>query len=121
MSEKFSIKKRIDSFSYAIKGLKLFFKTQHNSWIHIVATILAVTLGFYLKLNSTEWLAIIFVSGLVFVTEIINTAIEYLTDHVSPQYHEQAGKVKDLAAAAVLFASIIAVITALIVFLPKLL
>jgi diacylglycerol kinase len=55
----------------------------------------------------------------VVVTEILNTAIEHLTDLVSPEFHPLAKKTKDAAAGAVLIASIIAVIIGLLVFLPK--
>jgi len=120
MSEQFSVKSRVRSFKYAFKGLKIFFVTQHNAWIHLAALLVVSVFGFYLKLNLHEWVAIVFAVGLVLVTEIINTAIEFLTDHVSPEYHEQAGKVKDIAAAAVLMASIVALIIAGLVFVPKL-
>lgn len=119
MSKKFSFIDRIRSFMYAFKGLNLFFKTQHNAWLHLVAFALVVLLGCYFKLTSGEWIAILFAAGFVFTAEIINTSIEFLTDHVSPAHHEQAGKVKDLAAAAVLIASITALLIGALIFIPK--
>ena len=121
MSKKFYIKDRIHSFKYAFSGLKLFFKTQHNARIHLAALVLVVISGFYFKLSIGEWIVIAFAAGLVFVTEVINTSIEYLTDLVSPHQNEQAGKVKDLAAAAVLVAVIIALAMGCLIFIPKIL
>jgi len=57
--------------------------------------------------------------GLVIGMELINTSIEKLVDLVSPEYHPLAEKVKDIAAGAVLFDSIIAAIIGLIIFVPK--
>ena len=117
---KFSITNRFRSFGYAFEGLILFFKTQHNAWIHAAAAICAIALGFYLKIDKAEWCCIIFAISLVFVTEMLNTAIEFLCDHVSPDIHPQIKKVKDISAAAVMVAAITAVITGLVIFLPKL-
>ena len=120
MNNKFSIKKRINSFGYAIKGVVLFFRTQHNGWIHIASFIVALAAGFWFHLTAHEWIAILFASGFVFTAEIINTSIEFLTDIISPEYNEQAGKVKDLAAAAVLVASVTALVIGAVIFIPKL-
>lgn len=56
--------------------------------------------------------------SLVLIAEILNTAIEFLVNLVSPQYNEMAGKVKDIAAGAVLFAALMAVVIGTIVFGP---
>jgi diacylglycerol kinase len=116
--EKFSISARIRSFSYSWNGLKLFFRSEHNSWIHAVSAAAVIVLGFVFGVKLWEWALLVLAIGLVFITECINTSIEFLTDLVSPGYHEKAGKVKDLASAAVLIASIIAVCIGAIVFFP---
>lgn len=118
-TNKFSVQKRVASFSYAINGIIQFFKTQHNAWIHSVAAAVAVAAGFTLKINTIEWCAILFCIAFVFVAEMFNTAIEWLTDKVSPEQNPLAGKVKDVAAGAVLIAAIFSVIVGLIIFLPK--
>ena len=110
---------RLRSFVYAIAGLKIFFQTEHNSWIHLFAACLAVILGKLIHLNNYEWCLVITAIGLVLVAEIFNTAIESLTDLVSPGYNEMAKKVKDLSAAAVLVAAISALCIGLFVFWPK--
>ncbi len=113
------MKKRISSFGYALKGLRLFFRTQPNARIHCVILLFVVILGAFLKLNVWEWMAICFAAGLVFVAELLNTAVELLVDLVSPDFNELAGKVKDVAAGAVLVAAIIAVVIGLLVFFPR--
>ena len=97
------------------------FRTQHNSWIQAGIAAIAVFLGFYLKISRIEWMFIIICIGLVFMAEIMNTAIETLVDLVSPEKNEKAGRIKDLAAGSVLVISIMALITGLVIFLPKLL
>lgn len=115
----FSLNARIKSFDYAIEGLIRFFKTEHNAWIHFLATALVVLLITVMKISGTELLALLLCIGLVFVTEIINTAFEKLCDLVSPQYHPQVKAIKDISAAAVLVAAFISVIIASVIFIPK--
>ncbi len=119
-NKSFSLGDRILSFGFAIQGLITFFKTQHNAWIHLLATIVVIVLGFVLKVDKTEWCWLIISIGFVFAAEMFNTAIEFLTDIVSPQFHPTAKKVKDVSAGAVLIAALCAVLIGLIVFLPKL-
>lgn len=117
----FSSKARANSFKYAFKGLKLFFITQHNSWIHLVAAFSVIATGLFFNITKTEWLFVIVAISLVIIAEMLNTAIEFLVDLVSPEFNEMAGKVKDLAAAAVLFSALMAVIIGVFVFGPYLL
>lgn len=83
-------------------------------------TILVVVSGILLNLQAFEWAVVIIAIGLVWVTEIINTALEALVDLVTQQYHPLAKIAKDTSAAAVLFASLIAVILGIVVFTPHL-
>lgn len=118
--EKFSIAKRLKSFTYAFNGLRVLFKEEHNSRIHLFATICVVVAGVLLKLSVLEWVAVAFAIGLVFCGEIFNSAIEDLSDVVCPEQDERIKKVKDLSAAAVLVNAITAAVVGLLVFLPKL-
>jgi diacylglycerol kinase len=110
---------RLKSFQYAFKGVAVFFQTQTNAIIHFLAAFLVVLLGFLFQITWYEWALLIFAIGLVFSMEVMNTAIEFLTDLVSPNPNEKAGKVKDIAAGAVLLAAITALLIGIIVFLPK--
>ncbi|MET3113374.1 diacylglycerol kinase [Pedobacter sp. CG_S7] len=109
----------IKSFGFALNGIVYAFKTQPNFKYHCALTILAVTLGWYYRLNNSEWLWIMVAVAMVLISELLNTAIEILVDLVSPTYNKKAGLVKDTAAAAVLIAAIIAAAIGLIIFVPK--
>jgi diacylglycerol kinase len=113
------LRKRIESFGYAFKGIATLFSSQPNARIHAVALVLVTAFGFYFKIEKTEWLAIALIAALVLSAEAMNTAVEFVVDLVSPDYHPLAGKAKDVAAAAVLLAAFGAVIVGLIIFLPK--
>ena len=114
-----SFRKRIASFRYAVLGLSDLFRTQPNARIHLLATALVVALGLYFHISRMEWVALSICISLVLVSEALNTALEYLTDLVSPEYHPLAGKVKDVAAAAVLLAALGAVVVGLLIFIPR--
>jgi len=119
MSKKFSITERVRSFGYAINGIKYTLLTQHNFFIHITLTAIAITLGFFLDISKNEWVAIVIVIGMVLSAEVLNTAIEEVVDFISPQRNKKAGIIKDLAAGAVLLLAIASLLTGLIIFLPK--
>ena len=120
-TKKFSWKERGNSFSFAWQGIKALFRTEHNAWIHAGLTIAAITLSVILKISRAETIVLILAMSLVWITEIINTAIEKSMDFISKEKHPQIGLVKDLAAAAGLIAAITALIIGTIIFLPKLL
>lgn len=116
---KFSVKSRLLSFRFAINGLISLLREEHNSRIQLIAAILAVILGFLLKINLTEWLALIMIIGLVFITELINSAIESLSDVLDPKWNDLIGKAKDYSAAAVLISAIVGLIAGCLIFIPK--
>ncbi len=118
-SNRFSISARWRSFGFALKGLAEFFRTQHNAWIHAFAAAVVIVAGSLWDLERWEWGLVIVSIGLVFISEAFNTAIEYLTDLVSPGYNEKAGRVKDLAAGAVLISALAAAASGMIVFGPR--
>lgn len=115
------IQGRLLSFGPAFKGLVWLFKNEANAQFHLTAIIVVVIAGFCCQLSSAEWIYISIAIGLVICTEALNTAIEKTIDLLHPQQSKKAGLVKDIAAGAVLAASIIAVVIAALVFIPKLL
>jgi diacylglycerol kinase (ATP) len=115
------MKKLIRSFGYAFKGVAYATTSQLNFRIHLVATVLATIAGFLLQISGTEWQWVMLCVTIVLVTEIFNTMIETLVDLVSPDYNEKAGRVKDMAAGAVVIAATFALVTGLIIFVPKIL
>jgi undecaprenol kinase/diacylglycerol kinase (ATP) len=117
--QKFSLKKRLKSFSYAFSGLKTAFKEEHNARIHLVATVLVVALSLFFDINKYEWIAVIFAIGFVFAMELVNSAIENTMDFISLEKHDTIRKIKDLSAAAVLVSALTAFVIGLMIFLPK--
>jgi diacylglycerol kinase (ATP) len=115
----FSLKARLQSFRYAFSGLGRFFFEEHNAILHMLATVTVVILIFFFRIRGAEMLSLVIVTGGVWITELINTAIENIMDMISPEKHPKVKYIKDLAAAAVLIASIVALITGSIVLLPK--
>jgi diacylglycerol kinase (ATP) len=109
----------IRSFGYAIRGIVMLVAWQANARIHALATVTVLALGFFFHIERWEWCAVVGVIGLVWAAEGLNTAIEALTDLVSPGAHPLAGRAKDIAAGAVLCAAISAVVIGLIVFAPR--
>ncbi|MDQ3049996.1 MAG: diacylglycerol kinase family protein [Bacteroidota bacterium] len=106
-------------FHYAINGLKTAFVSELNLKTHTIATFLVVMAGWYFEITRMEWIVVVMAIGMVISIELINTAIEYFVDFISPEIHPAAGKIKDISAGAVLVAAIAACITGLIIFLPK--
>lgn len=113
------IRARILSFKYAFQGLRDLFSTQDNAKIHALMMLLSVLMGWFFSISSTEWCFIIFAISSVLAAEAFNTALEHITDLVSPDHHELAGRTKDVAAAGVLLTALGAALVGLIIFLPK--
>jgi diacylglycerol kinase len=109
-----------DSFACAFRGIAALLKSEVHARIHLGATVAVLGLGWWFVITPGEWIAVVLAIGLVWVAEALNTAIEYVADLAHPDEHPEVKKLKDLAAAAVLFASIAALVVGLIVFLPRL-
>ncbi|HTF28091.1 MAG TPA: diacylglycerol kinase family protein [Flavitalea sp.] len=117
--ENFSIRARIRSFKFSFEGLAAFFRKEHNSWIHVLATLVVLGVSYWVGVTRTELLAIVFAIGFVWVAEIFNTCIERMMDYISLERHPDIKFIKDLASGAVLIAALTAVVVALIIFIPK--
>jgi diacylglycerol kinase (ATP) len=114
----FSIRHRLRSFGYAFQGAKTLLLTQHNAWIHAVATAGVLVAAIVCRVSKVEWALLVFAIALVWLAEAMNTAIEFLADEVSEEKRERIGKAKDTAAFGVLVCAIAAAIIGSIVFLP---
>ena len=106
-------------FLNAFRGMYVFDRTSRHFYILVLGTVLAIVLGFYFRVSSFEWMAIIFSIGFVIISEVFNTAIEIDIDLTSPEYHPFARDTKDVAAAAVLLSIFTAIAIGFIIFLPK--
>ncbi len=119
MNKRFSIQKGIKSFQYAFDGLHQFFRTEHNAWLHLLATIAVLVMAFIFPVTRIEAIALLLAAGLVWVAEIVNTAIEKMMDFISGEKNAAIKRIKDLSAAAVLVAAIIAAVIGCLIFIPK--
>jgi len=118
--EHFTARARVASFRYALRGVWVMLATQHNAWIHAVATAAAVGLGFALRISRGEWLAVVLAIIAVWTAEALNTAFESLCNVAAPEIHPLVERAKDIAAGAVLISAIGALAIALLVFWPRL-
>ncbi len=108
------------SFYYAFKGLIKILREEQNLRIQLLFTIFVLFLGYYVKLNRIECSIIIILIAIVILMETINSAIERVTDVLKPRIDNYVKEIKDIMAAAVLLASILAVIVGIIIFWPHL-
>lgn len=108
------------SFKCALNGLKYMFRTQFNAQIHMVMAIAVLVCGLFFQITTAEWCFLVAAIVLVLGAEALNTALETLTDLVSPDYHPLAGRAKDVAAGGVMICAIGAIIIGLLVFAPYL-
>lgn len=118
--ERFSIVRRAQSFVHAGRGVRVFLATTHNAWVQILILALAVVAGLFFHISRFEWLALVLAAGIVLAAEAINTAIEIDINLTSPEHHAFARDTKDVAAGAVLIASLMSLVVAVIVFGPHL-
>ncbi len=114
------MKLKWSSFRAAFAGLAFLLRTQAHARWHLLASTLTVTAGLALNVTRGEWLALLLAMALVWTAEVLNTAIEQTCDAVTREQNPQIGRAKDLAAGAVLLASLFAVAVGLVVFVPHL-
>jgi len=109
------MRRLVKSFSYAFHGIYSAFKSELNFRIHIIAAVVAIAIGIYIKLSAEKWGLVVLAIGFVMVSELLNTAIERLGDEVANGNHRLViKKAKDTAAAAVLLSAIAALVIGLI-------
>lgn len=113
-----SVKRFVDSFADAGRGLKYTFNHEQNFRIQIFLAIVVVFLTFIFPLKVWEIILLIVLVMTVLMVELVNTAIEHLTDLLKPRLHHYVLVVKDVMAAAVLVCSFGALVVGLIIFMP---
>lgn len=114
----FSIHRRLKSFQFALAGVFKFFKTEHNAWLHLIASIAVVILSFAVQVSPMEAIALTIAVGLVWISEMFNTCIEKIMD-MTRDYNPRVKMIKDMSAGAVLVSAAAALVIGLIVFIPK--
>lgn len=109
---------RLKSVGYAVKGAIKLITTEHSIMVQFSLGILVTIAGFYFHITATEWLFQTLAIGFVMSIEGLNTAVEKIADFIHPNYHERIGFIKDIAAGAVFFAALTAIIIGLIIYVP---
>ena len=112
-------KKIINIFKYAFEGIKSSLRTERNMKIHFSMMILVIVAGILLDISTYEWMICIILFGMVIGGELVNTAIEEVTDLVTTEINPKAKLAKDIAAGAVLIMAITSAIIGFIIFIPK--
>ncbi|MBF0753270.1 MULTISPECIES: diacylglycerol kinase family protein [Jeotgalicoccus] len=107
-----------DRFKHPLQGLFQLFKKDRKFLLHLIFAAAAICICAAVNITAVEWLFIITAVFLVLITETINSAIEYTVDLVTGDYHILARYAKDIAAAAVLLASVYAVIVGMVILIP---
>ena len=111
----------ISSLEFALTGIFTAFKEEKNMRSHVLSAVAAIISGLIFRISATEWLFLLLSIFLVIAFEIMNSAVENVVDLASDYHFSMRAKnAKDMAAGAVLMVSVFAVITGLIIFLPKL-
>ena len=111
--------KLIKSFKYAKVGAKHALRTQRNLWIHFIIGVAVLSFAVGFKVSLVELAILVLAIFAVIVCEMLNTAIEELVNILSPQHRPAAALAKDVAAAAVLLASLCAVVIGGLILLPR--
>jgi len=117
----FTIGGRLHSVRYALHGLALMLKSQHNAWLHAFASFCILVMGLVCGLSAGDWCWVILAIMAVWTAEALNTALEFLADAASPEFHPLIKKAKDVAAGGVLISAMGSVLIGLLVIGPHLL
>lgn len=116
-----NISKFIRSFRYAFEGLKLSVTLDQNVRFHLVVGTLVFIASLVLKVPTAELLFVVFAIFFVVICEMVNTAIEEMTNLIKIEHSREARIAKDISAAAVLLSAVFAVIVGMVVLVPRLL
>jgi diacylglycerol kinase len=110
------MKRFINSFKYAFQGIKVSVTDQPNLKVLVFIAVAVMSAGFYFQITTTEWCVVLLCIGLVIGLEMMNSAIESLVDLVTKERLPLAGRIKDMAAGAVLLVAIVAVVIGVVIF-----
>jgi diacylglycerol kinase (ATP) len=109
---------RIKAIGHASKGALILLRTEASIQMETALVILVTSAGFYFDITATEWIAQTLCIGLIMGLEAMNTAAEAIADFIHPDFHEKIGRIKDIAAGAVLITAFAAAVIGLIIYIP---
>ncbi len=110
--------KKMHSVRFALNGLKTAWQEETSFRLQVGAMLLVIVLGWAFDISKVEWLLVFIAVGFVLSAEVFNTALEELCDKFRAEHDPHIGKIKDLAAAAVLIASLVSLVIGVMVFFP---
>ena len=110
---------RVKGMGYAIKGAWMLLMNEASIQVQAVIAVLITVAGFFFNISTTEWILQTITIALVLSIEGLNTAIEEMADFIHPDQNPKIGYIKDVAAGAVFFAAVAAVIVACLIYIPK--
>lgn len=111
---------RLRSLKFAWRGIAELLRSHPNARIHLGATVVVIAAAFLLRVSRGEWAMLVLAMGLVWTAEALNTAVELLGERITTERDELVRRAKDVAAGAVLLASIAAAVTGILILGPRL-
>ncbi len=117
--KKFGLKRILNSIHNSIAGLVVAYREEQSMLLHLVASVILIILSFVFKINRTEWLFVVGIIGSTAAVELVNTALENVTDLATNKIHPLAKAAKDIASAAEFILCLMAFVMTLIIFIPK--
>jgi len=112
------LKMLINSFSYAVEGIRYAFKNDQNIRVHFLVAGLVILASLFFKVNPFEMGILAVMIVLVITVEMVNTAIEKMTDLITKEYRMEAKIAKDVASGMVLIAAFGSIIVGILIFTP---
>jgi diacylglycerol kinase len=109
------------SVRYALNGIYKFFRTERNGKIQGVISLLVIIAAFVFNISGLEWILLLFCIATVISLEMLNSAIEGVCNLYTTEFHPGIERIKDIAAAAVLWSAFASMVVGLIIFVPHLL
>jgi diacylglycerol kinase (ATP) len=113
------IVRRFCAFKYAARGAWFLLRREPSIQVQAVIGLVVTIAGFYFDISTIEWIMQTLAISLVLGVEAINTALEELADYIQPNHDHKIGRLKDMAAGAVLFVALGAVVTGCLIYIPK--
>jgi len=105
-----------EKFADAFRGLKFGIRGHSSFFVHFFVAALTIAAGFVLECSLIEWCALLLCIGIVLTAELFNSAIEVLHRGLDADTRERNWQALDIAAGAVLMASITAAIVGCLIF-----
>lgn len=108
----------IRSLGYACNGIYLFFRRERNGQIQGSVAALVIVAGLVLRVSRMEWVVLLLCIAVVISLEMLNSSVERICNMYTTDFHPAIKIIKDLAAAAVLWAALLSLMIGLIIFIP---